>query len=413
VNGSKRSRVTRPIVVAMLTLGLLAGVSATATAGVSSADPLGKVNEATGSPVTLAWVTEGRSATVDNSFEIPMAKAVVKYANKYLNGFGGHVIKLFTCETKGDPATAQDCANQVVEKNVPLAMNAISAVPDSFVPTITGAGIPWVTYAAGSPSELFGPHAYSLSASILSIFGGVGADAVKKGYKRVAVVEIDVPNSTGALNGIAKPAFQAAGVTLDVIPVPAGTADVSPQVSAELAKDPDAFWVFGNDTFCIAATKAVKSLAAKLPIYALSNCLTPAFVKGIGSAKGMLTAATTDFTKNNDEVTLFRNIVKKYAKGYKADDQTVQAYASTLGVIRAMADLKGDPTAANVEATLQAAADVPLPVGGGITFSCNGTVKLAGQASNICSDQGLIATLDKNAHQSKVAPADLTVIFPA
>jgi branched-chain amino acid transport system substrate-binding protein len=61
--------------------------------------------------VAVGFISTGQTAAIDTTDEIKAAQAVVKYANQYLGGIGGRPIELTTCEEKGVPATAQDCAN--------------------------------------------------------------------------------------------------------------------------------------------------------------------------------------------------------------------------------------------------------------------------------------------------------------
>jgi branched-chain amino acid transport system substrate-binding protein len=62
-----------------------------------------------------------------------------------------------------------------------------------------------------------------------------------------------------------------------------------------------------------------------------------------------------------------------------------------LGLIRATASLTGDPTPASITAAIKQAKDVPLPVGGGLTFTCDGKA-VPGLPSN-CSGSDVMLTL--------------------
>src|SRR5437868_6067431 len=65
----------------------------------SSSYDFGAEKKATGTPVNVGFVSDGKSAAIDNTPELQAAKAAVEYANTYQNGINGHVINLTTCET--------------------------------------------------------------------------------------------------------------------------------------------------------------------------------------------------------------------------------------------------------------------------------------------------------------------------
>ena len=70
-------------------------VSTSAAGGTgASGGVLGPAKAATGSPVKIGFITDGKSATIDNSSEIPAAQAAAKYVNEHLGGVAGHAITL-------------------------------------------------------------------------------------------------------------------------------------------------------------------------------------------------------------------------------------------------------------------------------------------------------------------------------
>jgi branched-chain amino acid transport system substrate-binding protein len=62
-----------------------------------------------------------------------------------------------------------------------------------------------------------------------------------------------------------------------------------------------------------------------------------------------------------------------------------------LGLVRALSTLTGDPTPATITAAIKAAANVPVPAGAGLTFTCNGKA-MAGLTSN-CSAGDVVLTV--------------------
>jgi branched-chain amino acid transport system substrate-binding protein len=62
-----------------------------------------------------------------------------------------------------------------------------------------------------------------------------------------------------------------------------------------------------------------------------------------------------------------------------------------LGLVRALSTLTGDPTPATITTAVKAAANVPVPAGAGLTFTCNGKA-MAGLTSN-CSAGDVVLTV--------------------
>ena len=66
--------------------------------------------------------------------------------------------------------------------------------------------------------------------------------SAQQGMKNVTAHVIDVPAATAGVQAMGAPAFQTAGVNLKVVPIPPGTPDATPQVSAGLADNPTVSW---------------------------------------------------------------------------------------------------------------------------------------------------------------------------
>ena len=70
-------------------------------------------------------MTDGKTANIDNSSEIPSAQAAAHYVNDYLGGVGGHPIVLDVCDDQETPNGATDCANQFLADKVPAVLDNV------------------------------------------------------------------------------------------------------------------------------------------------------------------------------------------------------------------------------------------------------------------------------------------------
>src|SRR5262249_51266355 len=112
-------RVGARAVVLVAALGLVGAVFAgSAQASVRAASPLGTKDPAKGTPITIGVISNGKTPTVDQSIETPVAEATAKWINDYKGGLGGHPINVTICNDTGEAGKAGDCANQMIQQKV-------------------------------------------------------------------------------------------------------------------------------------------------------------------------------------------------------------------------------------------------------------------------------------------------------
>ena len=86
---------------ALIAVAAMATASLAGTGGASrptqKSNVLGTKNPATGTPVKVGVISNGKTPTIDNSQETPVAEATASWINDYLGGIGGHPIHLVIC----------------------------------------------------------------------------------------------------------------------------------------------------------------------------------------------------------------------------------------------------------------------------------------------------------------------------
>jgi branched-chain amino acid transport system substrate-binding protein len=114
---SVRFRRCKRAATACITAALVAAATIT-TAGVPAAGAavLGSTDKATGTPVKVGLISDGKSDAIDNTPEIKAAQAATQYVNQYKGGVA-HPIDLDVCVTQ-DTQGATDCATQMVNDKV-------------------------------------------------------------------------------------------------------------------------------------------------------------------------------------------------------------------------------------------------------------------------------------------------------
>ncbi len=99
------------------------------------------------------------------------AKAATEYWNADLGGLEGHKVNLYICENQSTPAGGQSCANDMVQHGVVAVVEPFTGQGQTEVPTIVGAGIPYIVVTGASTAELTTPGAYALEGGFPAYLG--------------------------------------------------------------------------------------------------------------------------------------------------------------------------------------------------------------------------------------------------
>ncbi|MBA4024903.1 MAG: ABC transporter substrate-binding protein [Gordonia sp.] len=351
----------------------------------------GKV--ATGDPVKIGLINNEGGQAISQPQSREAAEAVVKYANENLGGIGGRPIELVSCKQGEEPASARDCANQMVEAKVSAAVITSTGLGDVMVPIITNAGIPYITASGQSTSELTNPNSFLWTGGFPASLNAMATYAGDKGMKNVTAYTINVPAAVNGLEQLGTPAFKAAGVNLKVIPIPLGTPDATPQVSAGLDNNPEGVIVVGEETACTAVFKALGTLGTSAEKFTNASCTADSVIEAVGSSiDGAQVFAAYDTSSDTPEANLFKAIMQTYAPNTETGGQTPVAYQGMLGLVRATESVQGSDTSAPaLISAIKAATNVPVPAAEGLTFSCNGTA--LPPLTSICGKGSIVLTM--------------------
>ncbi|OAA21761.1 branched-chain amino acid transport system substrate-binding protein [Frankia sp. EI5c] len=360
----------------------------------SGADVLGPAAPASGEPVRIGLVT-GRGASGDLNIESDSAAATVKYLNEHRSGIAGRPIQLVTCETLADPGKGADCGNRMVEENVAAVVVGSTPVLESVWQPINQAGLPTVFYGA-SGRRLLGDtrSTFALTDPTFSISSVPIELAKKQKLGKVTAIVIDVPSSRASYEQ-AKSVYQAAGIELTVVPVPLGTADMTPQMRRLAGDDPGLVHIHGNDSFCISALNGLRAVGHDGPISAIGQCLTDATRKAVSGSylEGVSVAASTPIGADNPSTRLYQAVVTTYGKDIDPSKPSGMNIFSTLAGFQAgVAGLSGEVTPASIIEALKTMPATELPGGGGLKIRCNGHAIPGSPA--VCGRGGLLTTLD-------------------
>ncbi len=185
-------------VAALLALLLLVGASCNnddegageASDEVASTEATSPAVPCDGEPVTFAVVGSLSGPLVFN--DVPGAEAAVQEANRTCEA--GRPIELFTCDDRGDPNAAADCARQGVDEGA-VAAFVFSAVEDDADAILDQEGIPFIT-SGNTAAGVTSPVSFPIVGAVPVFFAGPSI-AAATGAESFGVVAIDTPAAAG------------------------------------------------------------------------------------------------------------------------------------------------------------------------------------------------------------------------
>jgi branched-chain amino acid transport system substrate-binding protein len=357
---------------------------------------MGPEKKASGEPVKVGFITDGKNAVTDQSIEIDAANATVEYLNQHHGGIGGRPIELDVCQTQLDPAKGTDCANQMVQDGVVAVVVGSTAVGDSVWKPLHDAKLPNMWFA-GTGDDLL---ADSTSTFTLSDPTGPTVAvpitvAKEHKLKKVTAIVIDVPAALAIYDGAGKQLMKEANIQLDLVRVPPGTADMTAQLQPVLSANPGVVHVLGNDAFCIAAFQGMKSLGFTGPRTSISQCITDATRTALPGdvLKGIVVSSASPVDANNETDQLYRTVMKTYGTNIDTSRAAGHgAFTAMASFGAAVAGMSGAIDPSTVTAAIKAMPEQDLPDGGGLKLQCNGQ-QVPGMPA-VCVRGTLVTTLD-------------------
>jgi len=223
----------------------------------------------------------------------------------------------------------------------------------------------------------------------------------------LAFVVIDVPVAVAAFESDGPDILERAGLDYELVQIPPGTADMTPQMQRIADSGADVVQVLGNDTFCIAVYRGLTAAGYDGEITSVSQCITDATrqalrggdLEGISVISSIALGATEDPSYRQYEAVM---------AAYGGDVEDVEniygmgAYAVTSALATSLEGISGDITPESVTQTIKAMPEREMPGGGGVAFRCGGSAVASLPA--VCTNQWLRATLDADGQ-----PAGYTV----
>ena len=378
----------------------------------------GAADKATGSAVTIGFISDaGGSGAIGTGPLVEQgAKAATQYWNADLGGLEGHKVNLYICENQSTPAGGQTCANDMVQHHVVAVVEPFTGQGQTEVPTIVGAGIPYIVVTGASTAELETPGAYDLEGGFPAYLGAMAMSAKAHNLKKVAFLVENVPAAIQGAQALGGIVYKAAGVDLQVVPVNPGTADVTPQLQTAVSGGANAVGVIGDVTLCSSFLKGYETLGLKLPRYVLSTCQDPSIEKSATLDKTLAGSYITTTTKTSkadqkEYAAIIKAFLPKVSTNANVSSNQSDGVTPVLALANIMKGSAQPATAAGIKAQVAAAKNVVIPLSGGLTFTCNGTA--IPLLKSVCSSSAAIGTIQagKSGNVTNVKVYNPTPLF--
>jgi branched-chain amino acid transport system substrate-binding protein len=365
-----------------------------------------KAAPASGPPIPVTFVNlDATSSTVPAR---QGARAAVKQLNR-TGGVNGRPIQLTECLTDQTPEKGKACMDAAATVK-PVAVLTVQpgASVDSLAP-LAAAGVPYVGQTCNTNSTLSGQFlTFCFGSDFVGLYSS-SANYLKSltTVKRVALPYIAVPAATSGVTAYAVPIFQRAGMTAVGVPIPEGTADITQLWISMLEANPppDASVGLLTGPGCITAMKTKPTTPTQKPLVLPAMCTDADVVHDAGpTAKGTLfVRQTAAIDRKNADVKTYEKAMARDAAEIDPDDVYAQAgFASVMNLASALRTIPAGTTvdAAATTNALRAAKAVPLFLGGGATYSCDGTAfpslkALCSVQSHVVEYQGKRRWVDK------------------
>ncbi|MFH0520884.1 ABC transporter substrate-binding protein [Streptomyces sp. M41] len=129
-------------------------------------------------PITvMTWAPQNTKAT--NKPGMPaFAQAYARWINAH-GGIDGRQLRVLTCNDHNDSVSAAKCADRAVEENVVAVVGSYSQYGDTFLPSLEGAGIPYIGGYGVTSAEFTSPLSYPVNGGQPSLLAGLGRELAR------------------------------------------------------------------------------------------------------------------------------------------------------------------------------------------------------------------------------------------
>jgi branched-chain amino acid transport system substrate-binding protein len=352
-----------------------------------------KPTVASGEPIKLGMINQENTAA--GSFpELSLAaKAGIEFINKEMGGVKGRPLSLEVCNTEFSAEGSTNCAQKFVEQKFAAVMGGIDVFGNG-IDTLAANKIPYVGGIPVSTQSFSSPNSFQWS-------GGSQAAAVAFAWyasetlhaKKVSIVYGEFGSiAAGAQMG--KKVLDDKGVSVQMVPYPVMSTDLSPAINAAASSTPDAIFLMAADTGCKGGFDGISALGIKVASFYVGACAAPGIINQVDATKTNGAYFNVEGPIMGEppvaDNLLYAGVINKYGNGLDpvgAGTVTFRALMNLYGILN---QIEGDITPAAITAALEATVDAPSFAGH--PYTCNHKQFVGLPA--VCSPQQILAQID-------------------
>ncbi|MGC9541822.1 ABC transporter substrate-binding protein [Streptomyces sp. UG1] len=125
----------------------------------------------------MTWAPQDTKAT--NKPGMPaFAQAYARWVNAQ-GGIGGRKLKVLTCNDRNDSVAAAKCADRAIDEDVVAVVGSYSQYGDTFLPSLEGAGIPYIGGYGVTNAEFTSPLSYPVNGGQPTLLAGLGRELAR------------------------------------------------------------------------------------------------------------------------------------------------------------------------------------------------------------------------------------------
>ena len=287
------------------------------------------------STIVIGVIADGPASTPAPSTGLPDAVGGIQAAIKAINkagGIHGHLLKLVSCDSKGDPNASAACGRQMVTDKVAAVVGDESGGGATYIPVLQAANIPVLGDYAITTADLTCTICYPLISAV-SVVSGEANLLASLGYNKISMPVVGVAAGAG-LPTLASFGLAPYGLSLLNKPsIPPLAPDMSSYVAATMAGGTDAVMLGLVGTDGARFVQTARSLGYSNITY-VSDCsnlgtsISSGFASTVQGVWAICLFLPPTYT-SNAAVKIFDANMKLYSPKTPKVDITENAYIAT------------------------------------------------------------------------------------
>jgi len=348
---------------------------------------------ANGEPINLGMINQDN--TIAGSFpELSLAvKAGIEFINKEMGGVHGRPLSLEVCNTEFSAEGSTNCAQKFVQQKFPAVLGGIDVFGNG-IDTLAENQIPYVGGIPVSSQSFSAPNSFQWSGGSQSAavaFGWYAAETLQA--KKVSIVYGEF-GSIAASAQVGRKVLEDRGVSVQMVPYPIMSTDLSPALNAAASSSPDAIFVLAADTGCKGGFDGIAALGIKVASFYVGACAAPGIISQVDAAKTNGAYFNVEGPIIGDppigDNQLYSAVITKYGNGLDPVGAGTVTFRSLMNLYAILNQIDGDITPAAITAALEATVDEPSFAGH--AYTCNH--KQFEGLPAVCSPQQILAQID-------------------